>query len=78
MIRDTNNSPMESFNGNTVTLWEEATSGLKKDDSPTLPSIERGLSICALAFDKYFRNASSIGTGVLKWRMSLPKKSVPR
>ena len=39
MAGDMNNNPIESFNGNTVRLREEAARGLKKEDSPTLSGL---------------------------------------
>ena len=39
MAGDMNNNPMESFNGNTVRLREEAARGLKKEDSPILSGL---------------------------------------
>ena len=39
MAGDTNNNPMESFNGNTVRLREDATRGLKREDSPILSGL---------------------------------------
>ena len=39
MADDMNNNPMESFNGNTVRLREEATRGLKREDSAILTGL---------------------------------------
>ena len=39
MAGDMNNNPMESFNGNTVRLREEATRGLKREDSAILTGL---------------------------------------
>ena len=39
MAGDMNNNAMESFNGNTVRLREDAVRGLKKDDSPILTGL---------------------------------------
>ena len=39
MAGDMNNNQMESFNGNTVRQREEATSGLKKEDSAILTGL---------------------------------------
>ena len=40
MTGDTNNNQMESFNGNTLRLREEATRGIKKDDSPVFKGMQ--------------------------------------
>ena len=39
MAGDTNNNQMESFNGNTARLREEATRGLKREDSAILTGL---------------------------------------
>ena len=39
MAGDMNNNPMESFNGNTIRLREEATRGLKREDSAILTGL---------------------------------------